>query len=229
MSQQTYPKFNEELKQQNSVNVKKGMSILYQLAAVLPEVPPSLGQVFGVNMTCAVVTGSPTLEQYQYGNLIDTFPVVMRFNLHGTNPPSSYGTKTTHRIANVKVVRESFAQVVNFSEIIICKVHRSSPERVRKLYMSRQQRQNSNNKTFILTEQIILATGVKRPTTGLLGLMLLSHVCKEIHAFGFVNPKHEVIDKLHNYNREHQLLLKWSLDLNATAKLLLYPLKDLLL
>ena len=190
---------------------------------MLSKVSPNISDIFGVNVTCAVVTGSPKLRRYKYGQLIDSFPVVMRFNLHGTYPPSSYGSKTTHRLINQKVNRENITFVSNLSEIVISK-YLGSLKGIFSFYLARKQ---NFNQSYMLTstflETVSFATGIHDPTTGLLGLFLLSKVCTSIHTFGFVKATDEHIDPIHDYHAEHQVLQKWSQDPDAQAKLFLHP------
>ena len=196
-----------------------------QLRAMLPKVSPNVSDIFGVNVTCAVVTGSPTLRRYKYGQLIDSFPVVMRFNLHGTYPPSSYGSKTTHRLINKKVNRKNITFVSNLSEMVISK-HLGSPKEILRFYLARKQNFNRGYmliSTFLKTVSIAAGTHHHHPTTGLMGLFLLSKVCTSIHTFGFVKTTDEHTDPKHDYGVKHKLLQKWSQDPDAQVKLFLYP------
>ena len=190
---------------------------------MLPKLSPNVSDIFGANVTCAVVTGSPTLRRYKYGQLIDSFPVVMRFNLHGTYPPSMYGSKTTHRLINKKVNRENVEFISNLSEIVISK-YLDSLKGIFNFYLAKKQ---NFNRSYMLTstflETVSFATGIHDPTTGLLGLFLLSKSCTSIHTFGFVKATDEYTDPIHNYDVEHKLLQKWSRDPDAQAKLFLHP------
>ena len=190
---------------------------------MLPKVPPNVSDVFGANVTCAIVTGSPTLRKYKYGQFIDSFPVVMRFNLHGTDPPSSYGSKTTHRLINKKVNRENITFVSNLSEKVISK-YLDSLQAISKFYLARKQ---SFNRSYMLAstvmETLSLAADVHDATAGLLGLFLLSEACTSIHAFGFVKTTDEYTDPRHDYEAEHHVLQKWSQDPDAQVQLFLHP------
>ena len=194
-----------------------------KLKAMLPKVPPNVRDVFGANVTCAVVTGSPRLQRYKYGKFIDSFPVVMRFNLHGTNPPSSYGSKTTHRLINLKVNRENSSFVSNLSEKVISKYLRSPKERLR-FYLVRKQ--NLKRRFMLIStfqRTVSSSADIHTPTAGLLGLFLLSNTCASLHAFGFVKTTDEYTDPRHDYDAEHEVLQKWSQDRNARAQLFLHP------
>ena len=196
-----------------------------QLKAMLPEVDPNISDLFGANVTCAVVTGSPTLQGYYYGQFIDSFPVVMRFNLHGTNPPSSYGSKTTHRLINQKVNRKNITFVSNLSEIVISK-YLKKPEEMLSFYLARKQNFNRSyilRTTFQNTVSVAIGTYPRHATAGLLGLFLLSKTCTSIHTFGFINKRDEYTNRSHDYDAEHKVLQKWSQDPNAQVQLVLHP------
>ena len=191
---------------------------------MLPKVPPNVSDIFGSNVTCAVVTGSPILRRYKYGQFMNSFPVVMRLNLHGTYPSSSYGSKTTHRLINHKVNRENITFLSNLSEIVISK-YQGSLKGILSFYLDRKQ--NSNRSYMLLStfmETVSIATGTHDPTSGLLGFFLLSKTCTSIHAFGFVKTTDEYTDPRHDYEAEHEVLQKWSQDPNAQVKIFLHPL-----
>ena len=193
-----------------------------KVTALLPTVTPNMSEVFGANVTCAVVTGSPTLHKYKYGQYIDNFPVVMRFNLHGTDPHSSYGSKTTHRLVNVEISRKKIGFISNVSEIVISK-YLYSLKNVLKFYLARKQNLNRSNMLTSTFMGIAKFDGIRYPTTGFMGLKLLSKAYISLYAFGFVIPKDEYVDPNHNYDAEHEVLQKWSQDPNGQVQLTLHP------
>ena len=70
------------------------------LIEYLPKHSLKIKDIFGQHRNCATVTGAPGLKKLKYGTLIDSFPVVLRLNLHGMHPNKSYGCKSTHMLVN---------------------------------------------------------------------------------------------------------------------------------
>ena len=71
-----------------------------QLYNFLPDTAPELHDVFEPKRNCAIVTYSKCLYQHNYGSLIDSNDVVLRFNLHPYENATAHGTKTTHMMVN---------------------------------------------------------------------------------------------------------------------------------
>ena len=72
---------------------------------LLPDIAPTIGDVFKAKKTCAIVTYSKCLYQHSYGSLIDSNDVVLRFNLHPCENATDHGTKTTHMMVNLWEIR----------------------------------------------------------------------------------------------------------------------------
>ena len=172
----------------------------------------------------------------------------MRTNLHLVHHMQSYGNRTTHMIINdamwnrhEKIFRK-YHLLTNVSGILIFnhyglnwKLHnpftRDQHNILKKILQFFNTRKRKLNETFILHPSFLKFVNVafeqlaKRPvkhlpTTGFIAIITLAKLCKEVHAFGFMDPAPIF---WHDVRNEHKLLRKWSSDEMAEVKLKMYP------
>ena len=101
-------------------------------------------------------------------------------------------------------------------------------QKIHEFLLSRKQKLNSThilnpiflNATFEAFEKGSQTKLKHTPSTGFVALVLLSKVCSEIHAFGFIGPGHV---GWHDTKSEHNLLNIWTKDPYAKVKLFLHP------
>ncbi len=77
-----------------------------ELRSYIPENEPKPEDVFGKDVTCAIVSSSPDLRSYSYAKFIDSHDVVLRFNNHDSYLNLSkeyYGGKTTHMMMHCAI------------------------------------------------------------------------------------------------------------------------------
>ena len=71
-----------------------------ELTSLLPETVPPNRELFGRNLSCALVASSNGLDAYEFGPEIDAHDIVVRFNLRDPKDPKRHGSKTTHMIVH---------------------------------------------------------------------------------------------------------------------------------
>ena len=216
------------------------------LASFIPRHFP--GTLKLANTSCAIVTNEKQLLKYKFGELIDSYKVVMRTNLHKLHHEASYGTKTTHMMINDAMwnrhekIFGMYHLLIKVSGILIFNHFGSSwklynpfardqPNILPKILQVFMTRKDKLNETFILNpiflnfvnvafESVIKKPVKHLPTTGFIAIVALAKLCKEVHTFGFIDPAPIF---WHDIRNEHKLLRMWSSDENAKIKLQMYP------
>ena len=209
---------------------------------LLPDTAPTIKDVFKVRRTCAIVTYSKCLYQHNYGSLIDSNDVVLRFNLHPYENATAHGTKTTHMMVNdafwlpqssiygrLEELRDLPEMVIfnHFVDDYKCTFTEQTPLFIEEIMKVRKDTLILNP-VFIQRALAAIGVSVKRykgkASSGWTGMYLLSKSCDVINAYGFCPDFEKDYTRIvHNFKREHDHYKNWSQRRNGSFTLHLYP------
>ncbi|KAK3277874.1 hypothetical protein CYMTET_14149 [Cymbomonas tetramitiformis] len=156
---------------------------------VISALPPAsfLGRHFHRTeavRSCAVISSSPDILNSSLGNQIDQHDLVMRFNNAITKGfEKDVGSKTTLRFTNklTEGFREGQEAIVAFfCNTKPCKGGKNGLRRLgsKKVHALHPDFIDNVNSPWFRKQGHV-------PTSGFLGVMLLLHVCSEVHLYGF--------------------------------------------
>lgn len=158
------------------------------------------------NKSVAVVGSSGHLLERNYGSLIDSHDVVMRFNYAVTEGYEDYvGTKTTHRVVNTHVFNGTTSKdrfpKANYD--LIPKLKNQHILLIRPLNNPKIYKERSpNNQVTILSnknwnEYQKLLGNKKDPSVGFIGVMVAISTSTDVSVFGFDQSNEPNLIKRH--------------------------------